>query len=163
MLVDEFEEFLILLGYLLFGAAANGLGGAMIQMVAHERSAHTAESFLNRRDLDDDVGAVAFLFNHFLKSPNLAFNSPESFEVGSFDCGIDGYGFAALLLGATAGGVQGSDGNRGGMRLLDGHLCETVYTPTPYITIGWVSGLLGDQGFAFETHQLGFVGISLST
>lgn len=79
MPINEIEEFFVLVGSLLFAAAANGLIRTMVKMVAHQGPADAAKRFLDGRDLNHDVGAIALVFNHFLETANLSFDAPQAF------------------------------------------------------------------------------------
>jgi hypothetical protein len=129
MFIDEFEELFVLIGGLLFTAAANGLSGAVVEMILHESAPDASQSFLYGGDLDDDIGAIALLFHHLLETADLPFDSAQALQVRGLDLRIDRDGLAAFLSRAAASGVFGSGWI---WRSLRGHLF-IVYTPTPYI------------------------------
>ena len=60
-----------------------------MQVISKERPRHTAQGFLHRGHLSDDVRAVPIFFNHFVKTTDLAFDSTQPFEFGRFNGGID--------------------------------------------------------------------------
>jgi hypothetical protein len=51
------------------------------QVIPHQLPADGAKRFVDRRDLREDVGAVAILSDHLLESTRLAFDSPQTLEV----------------------------------------------------------------------------------
>ena len=85
-------------------------------MVSHELTARAAKGLLHRRDLQQNVGAVAFRLDHILQAAHLALDARETFEHGSLDRRIDSGRFASGLTGA--GGV----GERFGLRFAGRHL-----------------------------------------
>lgn len=80
--VNQSNQFVVHRGRSLGIAAADGLGGTVLEMILHQISGHAAQGFLHGGDLDDDVRAVAVILDHFLQAANLAFNSAEAFGVG---------------------------------------------------------------------------------
>jgi hypothetical protein len=82
--IDEFQEFVVHGFGLRFFGAAEGFGGAMVQVIAHQVAGDAAERFLDAGDLGDDVGAVAIVFNHFLQAADLAFDPPKAVAIGFF-------------------------------------------------------------------------------
>jgi hypothetical protein len=61
----------------------------MSEVIAHEGSGDGPERFLHRRNLSENVGAVAVILDHTFEPANLAFNTAEAAQVGAFDLGID--------------------------------------------------------------------------
>ena len=104
--VDGFEEFVEHGFGLCFLAATQGFGGAVVEVIAHQVTSNSAERLLHAGDLSDDVGAVAIFFDHFLKAADLAFDAAEALQVGGFQFGIDGDGFARF--GADGAGAVGA-------------------------------------------------------
>src|SRR6185437_9823034 len=81
------------------------MGGAVREVIAHQRSGDGAQRLLGRGDLRKNVRAVTVVLDHALKTANLAFNSAEPAQIRSLDLGIDTDGFApwsAWLAGAGA-------------------------------------------------------------
>lgn len=89
MFEDQFEQFFILLCCLLLIAAANCCGGTVLKMISHQRPADSAKRLLNGSDLNDDIGTIAFLLNHFLEAANLTLNAAKTLHVRAFDIRID--------------------------------------------------------------------------
>jgi hypothetical protein len=106
MRVDHFQEFVVHGFGFFFFVAAQGFGGAMVQVVAHQIAGYAAEGFLDAGDLRDDVGAVAIVFDHFLEAADLAFDAAKAVAIGVLELGIDGdclSGFAGDGAGAVGG------------------------------------------------------------
>src|SRR5882757_2028676 len=100
-----------------------------MQMIFHQIAGDPAQGFLCRRDLHDDVGAVAVFGDHFLQAADLAFNAAKAFLVAEFQLRVDGDCFMAGAdhAGAIGGGRMSSD--------FVGHSLipsPGIYTPTPY-------------------------------
>src|SRR5580704_15162517 len=80
----------------------------MMQMIAHQVSAHATERFLDAGYLHHDVGAVAVVFDHFLQTADLAFDPTKAVAIGFFEVGIDVYRFAWFAgYGTSAVGGRG--------------------------------------------------------
>jgi hypothetical protein len=47
----------------------------MLQMITHKGAADSSQGFLHGRDLDEDIRAVAILFDHLLEASNLALDA----------------------------------------------------------------------------------------
>jgi hypothetical protein len=98
--VDEVEEFGVH-GLLFIGrAGADGLGGAVGEVIAHQSSGYGAERLLHGGELGDDVGAVAVFFDHAMQAADLAFDEAEATEIGGFDLRVDGYSLASGFVEA---------------------------------------------------------------
>jgi hypothetical protein len=111
MRVDHFQQFVVHGFGLFFLVAAQGFGGAMVHMIAHQVSGHAAKRFLNAGDLRDDVGAIAIAFDHFLQAANLTFDATEAVAIGVFELRIDASSLAGFPIdGASAIGGQRWDG-----------------------------------------------------
>ncbi len=82
--VDHFQEFVVHGFGFFFFVAAEGFCRAMVQVIAHQVSGYATEGFLDAGDLDDDVGAVAVVFDHFLKAADLAFDAAKAVAIGFF-------------------------------------------------------------------------------
>jgi hypothetical protein len=93
--IDQTEQFVVHgVGFFFFGGA-QGFGSAMLKMIFHQIAGHSAQRFLYRGDLHDDVGAVAIVAYHFLQAAYLAFNAAETLLIALFERGVDGNGFMA--------------------------------------------------------------------
>jgi hypothetical protein len=68
----------------------------VLQVIAEQLPADAAQRLLHRRDLRDDIGAVAILFHHFLQAAYLAFDTPQAPQVRDLEVRIDGNGFHIL-------------------------------------------------------------------
>lgn len=55
----------------------------MFEMALHDLLAEAAEGLLDAGDLDEDVGAVAIFFDHFVQAADLALDPFEPLEVFS--------------------------------------------------------------------------------
>jgi len=55
----------------------DGLGGAVLQVVPEQKTGRGAQRLLHRGDLDDDVGAVALVLDHFFDPADLSFGLPQ--------------------------------------------------------------------------------------
>jgi hypothetical protein len=133
--LEQFVEHGFGFGFL---AAAEGFGGAVVEMIAHQISGDAAESFLHAGDLGDDVGAVAIFFDHFLEAADLAFDAAEALEVRGFELGIDADRFTRF--GAEGAGAVGAGdvlrrGVRGGNFGSQWIPPRAIYTPQGY----WMS------------------------
>ena len=89
----------------------------MAEMVAHQLTADRTQRLLHRRELRDDVGAVAVLFNHPLQSSHLPFDAAETRQVAGLDVTVHGNrlspGRVTVGESTATGGAQG---RLGGMR-----------------------------------------------
>jgi hypothetical protein len=94
MLINQLHEFVVRRFGIRSSAFADRLRCAMLEMVAHQASAHGAKGFLNRGNLDHYIGAVAVRLDHPSKAADLALDAVEAFQVSRFDCGIHSDGFA---------------------------------------------------------------------
>ena len=56
----------------------------MFEMALHDLLAEAAEGLLDAGDLDEDFGAVAIFFDHFVQAADLAFDPFEALEVFFF-------------------------------------------------------------------------------
>jgi hypothetical protein len=135
--IDEFQEFVVHgFGFRFFGAA-EGLGGAVVQVVAHQVAGYAAKRFLDAGDLGDDVGAVAVVFDHFLQAANLAFDSAQAVAIGFFQLRMDGNGLSGFARNRA--GAIGGLGSRRRFALgrEAGWQCwippGAIYTPRGYI------------------------------
>ncbi len=61
----------------------------MAKMIEKKRFAYAAEGFAYGGDLDEDIGAVALLFDHLLEAADLTFDSLQAREIGASDIRID--------------------------------------------------------------------------
>jgi hypothetical protein len=62
-------------------AGADCSGRAVLQMIPHKLPAYPAQRFVYRRDLSQDVGAVAIFLDHFLETSQLPLDPAESCQV----------------------------------------------------------------------------------
>jgi len=62
-------------------AFAQGLRGAVTQVIAHQRASHGPQRFLHGRNLHQDVRAVAVAFDHFLQAAHLALDAAQALQV----------------------------------------------------------------------------------
>lgn len=93
--IDEIEK-LVIHGLLLpWRAGADGLSGAVREVVAHQRARDGAQGLLYGRDLRDDVSAVAVFFDHAVQAADLALDQPQAAQVGGLDLRIDACGLSA--------------------------------------------------------------------
>lgn len=92
--VDEVEELVVHCLLLFWRACTDGLRGAVGEVVAHERARDGAQGLLHGRDLCDDVGAVAVVFDHAVEAADLTFYETKTAEIRGLDFGIDSRGFA---------------------------------------------------------------------
>jgi hypothetical protein len=81
----------------------------MLKMVTHERASHAPESFVDRRYLGHDIGAVAVLIDHLLEAAHLSFDAAEPDQISGFDLGIDRNRFSARPI---VGGIAGAESKR---------------------------------------------------
>src|SRR5215469_18441956 len=65
-------------------------------MVFHQIAGQAPERFLHRSNLDDNVGAIALLFDHTLEPTNLTFNPPQSLQICGLKFWVDSGGFATI-------------------------------------------------------------------
>ena len=56
----------------------------MFEVALHDLLAETAEGLLDARDLDENVGAVAIVLDHFVQTADLATDAFEALEVFFF-------------------------------------------------------------------------------
>src|SRR3954470_7053138 len=82
---------------------------AVLEVVAQQLAAHSAQRFLNRRDLGENVRAVAVVVDHLLESADLAFDAPQTREVFGFDLRIDSYRRSSRLRFVSHGGSSSQD------------------------------------------------------
>jgi len=77
----------------------------MPEVVSEQFAAGGAEGLLDRRDLCDDVGAVAFRFDHPLQSTHLPLDPAKPGEHGGLDLGVyrDGTTSFNRARGTTTG------------------------------------------------------------
>src|SRR5277367_5297979 len=75
-----------------------------------------AQRLLHRRDLQQDIGAVALRFDHVAQAAHLSLNPREASKHGGLNLWIHGRGFSPGLAGA------GGDGDSSGGRLNASHL-----------------------------------------
>src|SRR5271168_3826665 len=111
VLVDHLQQ-LVVHGFSLFGGTGtNRMSGAVSEMIAHQGTSDRSDRLLSRRDLRENIGAVAVLFHHALQAADLAFDSSQPAQVRSLDRGIDADRFtsgqvpvmrAEVFLGRTA-------------------------------------------------------------
>lgn len=92
--VNESQKLVVHRFRLRFCAFANGFGRAVAKMVAHQRASNGAKRFLNRGDLDQDVGAVTIFRYHPFDAADLALDAAESPHIGGANLWIDSYGLA---------------------------------------------------------------------
>src|SRR6476661_4330288 len=88
-------------------ARADGLGGAVFEVVAHQLAADRAQGLLDGGDLGQDVGAVAVLLDHLLEAAHLPLDPPQALLVAVIDPGIDGYRLLVPRAAAAAGDFHG--------------------------------------------------------
>ncbi len=81
MCINQFQQFVVHCRRFLGLPAFQGLRRAMVQMVFHQVSRHSAQCFLYRSNLHDDVGAIAIVRDHTLQSPDLPFNPPQPLHI----------------------------------------------------------------------------------
>jgi len=81
-------------------ARADRLGGAVLEVVAHQLAADRAQGLLHGGDLHQDVRAVAVLLDHLLEAAHLPLDPPQALEIAILDPGIDGD--RLLVPGAAA-------------------------------------------------------------
>jgi hypothetical protein len=74
-------------------AGPDGAGRAVFQVVPHQLAADSAESFVDRGDLGENVGAVSILFDHLLKTAQLPLDAAQALQVSRLHFRIDGNGF----------------------------------------------------------------------
>ena len=92
--VNETQKLVVHRFRLRLRAFANGFGCAVAKMVAHQRASNGAKRFLNRGDLDQDVGAVTIFRYHPFDAADLALDTAESPHIGGANLWIDSYGLA---------------------------------------------------------------------
>src|SRR5690554_3635204 len=95
--VHEVDELVVhRLGLLL--ARADGGGGAVAEVVAHELLADAPERLVDGGDLGHDVGAVPVLLDHTLEAPDLPLDPAQALDVSLLALGVDADGLAAALV-----------------------------------------------------------------
>jgi hypothetical protein len=75
---------------------AKGRGGAVEQVILHQSPTNSAQGFLGRRDLDEDVGAVAVFLHHPLQAANLPFNATQAPEISGLDFRVNAQGVTGI-------------------------------------------------------------------
>ena len=56
-------------------------GDALLQVVPHELLADAPQRFMHGGDLNEHIGAIPILLNHFLEAANLTLDAPKPGEV----------------------------------------------------------------------------------
>ena len=79
MLIDQVEQLVVHNSRLFWRAARDCLGRAMREVISHQRPPDRPQSFLCRRDLNHDVGAIAVFFDHLLNAADLPFDASKPF------------------------------------------------------------------------------------
>jgi len=74
-------------------ASADRPGRAVLQVVPHQLTADSAERFVDRGDLGQNVGAVSVLFDHLLKTAQLTLDAAQALQVSRLTFRIDSDGF----------------------------------------------------------------------
>jgi len=64
-------------------------------MILHQITRYAPQRFLNRSNLNNDVGAISVVADHFLQAADLALNSAKPLLVALLKFGIDGNGLVA--------------------------------------------------------------------
>src|SRR5690606_28553258 len=77
--------------------------GAVLQVVAHELTAHTAQSLVDRCDLHHDVRAVAVLLHHPLESADLPIDPAQALQVALLDLRVHRDRSPAAVFAARRG------------------------------------------------------------
>ena len=77
----------------------------MLQVIAQQLPPDPAQRFLDRRDLRDDVGAVAILLHHFLQAADLSLDAAQPLHVRVLDRRIDGDGTFSVDTAKIRDGV----------------------------------------------------------
>src|ERR1700733_1344273 len=93
--VNHFQQLIVHRLSVLGGTGTNRVGSAVSEVVTHQSPGNRAKSLLCRRDLRENIRAIAIFFHHPLQPANLAFNPAQSPQVRSLDCRIDFNCFAA--------------------------------------------------------------------
>jgi len=73
-------------------------------VVSKQRLTDSAQGFLYRRDLDQDIGAIPVLLHHLLQPSDLPFDAPQPPQVRCFDLRIYSHGLARRRNRAGATG-----------------------------------------------------------
>ena len=100
----------------------------MPEVIPQQGLADTPQRLLDRGDLSKNIGTVAILFDHLLKTANLTFDSAEPLQVGRLDAGVDRYRLSPAVHLASACRITGR------FRLFLLH-DFTLDTPSPYVKI----------------------------
>jgi hypothetical protein len=86
--IEEFNKFVELLVRLFGIAGLDGVGDAMVQVIAQQNLADATQSLLDGGNLGEDVGAVAVLPDHALEAADLAFNPAQALDQGCLHFGV---------------------------------------------------------------------------
>src|ERR1017187_4787958 len=81
-------------------------------MAPHQLPPDSAQCLVHRRDLDENIGAVAILLDHLVDSSHLPFDTTKPREVGHLRVGVD-----AMGLSQRGVRLRHYEGNPGRMRL----------------------------------------------
>jgi len=101
--VNQLQQLVVHRLRLFLAAAAQGFGGAVMQVISHQIAGHAAQGLLNAGRFRDDVGAIAIVFHHFLQAADLSFDAAQAMAIGLFDVRIDSHGFARVRITGTVG------------------------------------------------------------
>src|ERR1700728_5396095 len=98
--IDQIEQ-LVIHGAGCVAAIADGHGGAVFEVIAHQQAAHATQCLLHGCDLDQDVCAVALLVDHGLQAAHLSRDAVQAAYCGGLELRIDGDGhfFAGFACG----------------------------------------------------------------
>jgi len=77
-------------------ALLDGVGGAMLQVVAKELAGDGAQGLLHGGDLHEDVGAVTVALHHLLQASYLALNAAQALQVPRLGARLDGDSFSLV-------------------------------------------------------------------
>ena len=103
--IDHLQQFVVHGLSLLVRPALNGMGSAMREMIAHQRTSDRPDGLLRRRDLRENVSAVAVFFYHPLQATHLSFDTAQPPKIRGLDRWIDANRFASGRICIEYAGV----------------------------------------------------------
>lgn len=89
MAINQIQELVVHGIRAVTALARERLPCAMMQVIPHELARHAPQRLLHGRDLHDNVGAIAILFDHLVQAADLPFDPAKPLQVGGLDRRID--------------------------------------------------------------------------